>query len=499
MTWRGGFTNEVATLLPGQVTSANIANGAVTSIKIANNLQSDNYVPGVSGWRIERNTGSAEFQDITLRGTIFATAGEIGTLDIVGNLTLTAGGQIRTAVSGQRVVLDGNNINSLEVYTGVANEIAPGLVQSDNTALALFSPAFSTLDGGNQASLRLYPTATQILADFNVDALRVGTGGADGHIIGTLVRTNDGSAATPAYSFSSDTDAGFYVSTGSAVNVTVGGLHTSFVSGVGIRTLDGTVTTPGYSFTSQTNIGLYLKTFGVTVLAVTVGGDHTIFAPGQGILTLDGGVAAVGYGFINDIDTGLYRVGSNSLGVGAGGSNILTMSAAGIVSTVEYLAPVGSLANPAFSFAGDPDTGMIRNGVNALALVTGGATRLALDSGGIRPFSTTVANAANLVQTASGNLVFRSTSSARYKTAIRPWDNRYSVLSLTPSLFRSVSPNDDRRKVWLGLIAEEVADQFPIAATYDDEGRPEGIEWNALIAGLIAEVQRLDERVRELC
>ncbi|MBA2702242.1 MAG: hypothetical protein H0U60_00125 [Blastocatellia bacterium] len=47
---------------------------------------SDNYVPGVSGYYLDRVTGNAEFNDILARGTLYATAGEIahwniGTVD----------------------------------------------------------------------------------------------------------------------------------------------------------------------------------------------------------------------------------------------------------------------------------------------------------------------------------------------------------------------------------------------------------------------------------
>lgn len=129
----------------------------------------------------------------------------------------------------------------------------------------------------------------------------------------------------------------------------------------------------------------------------------------------------------------------------------------------------------------------------------GAATiRLRVDSGGIRPFTGTAAGTANLLQTATGNLIVRATSSARWKTDIRPWDMRASVLNLTPSLFRSAHEYDDKRKVHLGLIAEDVAEVFPIAALKDAEGLPEGINWNAIVAGLISEVQYLTQAVARL-
>ena len=49
-----------------------IADGAVNIDKIANILQSTDYVEGVSGWEISK-AGTAEFNDVTVRGTIKAS------------------------------------------------------------------------------------------------------------------------------------------------------------------------------------------------------------------------------------------------------------------------------------------------------------------------------------------------------------------------------------------------------------------------------------------
>ena len=72
------------------------------------------------------------------------------------------------------------------------------------------------------------------------------------------------------------------------------------------------------------------------------------------------------------------------------------------------------------------------------------------------------------------------------------------MLDLTPSLYRSLSKQDDSRKLRLGLIAEDVAEHFPLAAVYDAEGRPDAVDWNPVIAGLIAEVKELKATVAEL-
>ena len=64
-------------------------------------INSGNYESGVSGWSIE-STGDAEFNDVTARGTIYATAGDLG--------DLTVSGQIEVGdVNGASVIIDGED------------------------------------------------------------------------------------------------------------------------------------------------------------------------------------------------------------------------------------------------------------------------------------------------------------------------------------------------------------------------------------------------------
>jgi len=52
------------------------------AFQITDDLESDNYVTGSSGWRIERDTGNAEFQNATIRGTLNANDIRTGTLTV---------------------------------------------------------------------------------------------------------------------------------------------------------------------------------------------------------------------------------------------------------------------------------------------------------------------------------------------------------------------------------------------------------------------------------
>lgn len=54
--------------------NALIQDGSITNAKIGNIIQSNNYIAGQQGWMIDKNGGS-EFQNTTVRGTIYATDG----------------------------------------------------------------------------------------------------------------------------------------------------------------------------------------------------------------------------------------------------------------------------------------------------------------------------------------------------------------------------------------------------------------------------------------
>lgn len=89
-------------------------------------IKSPDYVPGVSGWSINRD-GTAEFQSATIRGDVSFSSITDGTLDGTG--TFGAGGLQAVDVSGSKVVLNaaglqafdaaGNQTINLDASTGV--------------------------------------------------------------------------------------------------------------------------------------------------------------------------------------------------------------------------------------------------------------------------------------------------------------------------------------------------------------------------------------------
>jgi hypothetical protein len=81
----------------GTTSAITVSFGSVTSaIQVTTDIESDNYVSGVSGWQIQRDTGNAEFGAASIRGTLSANQVQIDnvTLDTdgSGNLIIKTGG-----------------------------------------------------------------------------------------------------------------------------------------------------------------------------------------------------------------------------------------------------------------------------------------------------------------------------------------------------------------------------------------------------------------------
>ena len=63
------------------IATAKIADAAITTAKIASQIQSTNYASGSTGWMINKN-GSAEFNNVTVRGAVYANSGKFkGTVE----------------------------------------------------------------------------------------------------------------------------------------------------------------------------------------------------------------------------------------------------------------------------------------------------------------------------------------------------------------------------------------------------------------------------------
>lgn len=90
----------------GQVfmSSAFIQDGTITNAKIGNFIQSNNYSAGTAGWTINKN-GSAEFNNVTVRGGVYAQNGQFGFTNSTGGVTINNNGVTVSLSNGGRIVL----------------------------------------------------------------------------------------------------------------------------------------------------------------------------------------------------------------------------------------------------------------------------------------------------------------------------------------------------------------------------------------------------------
>jgi len=110
----------------------------------------------------------------------------------------------------------------------------------------------------------------------------------------------------------------------------------------------------------------------------------------------------------------------------------------------------------------------------------------------------TVGGGVAVVIDASGQLG-TSTSSARYKEAIRPMDEASeAILSLQPVSFRYKKELDPKGIPQFGLVAEDVAKVNPNLVARDDEGKPYTVRYEAVNAMLLNEFLKEHKKVEAL-
>ena len=87
------------------------------------------------------------------------------------------------------------------------------------------------------------------------------------------------------------------------------------------------------------------------------------------------------------------------------------------------------------------------------------------------------------------------TSSIRFNENITPLDPALDKVNQLEAVSYNKIGVDDRE---IGLIAEDVAELFPEVVTYNEEGQPQGIQYQRLSVILLKAVQELSQEVNEL-
>lgn len=156
------------------------------------------------------------------------------------------------------------------------------------------------------------------------------------------LKTSNGSAAAPSWTFGSDTDSGFYRITANSIGLA----------------LDGVLR---IEFTTA-SISVILPINFAAAINIAAGAQNGL-------------VGTPTYSFASDLDTGIYRIGANNLGVAAGGGKVIDITTASVEITGVFKATsftVGS--NPTAAPGKKPSYQTFTTGTAATYTTATGAT-----------------------------------------------------------------------------------------------------------------------------
>ncbi len=242
------------TLTAGEISAGAIGASELAAINIgvAKFIRSTTYTPGSAGWSIDAD-GTAEFQDVTVRGTIEASS-------IEGNVTLGTGGVFRTAASGNRLEITQSADDRVNFYSaaGLMGHIGATEGASDNlkieTDLGATPTLFLSASGSTRGQVIL-----QANGEDGDSAVTIVENGSSTHAIGLKVSgfsgagfqfilrdhlnnnwgklwvASEGSAARPDYTWAGDDDTGMLRKTANQIGWATGGTERTFLTSGGFK------------------------------------------------------------------------------------------------------------------------------------------------------------------------------------------------------------------------------------------------------------------------
>lgn len=136
------------------IVSALIQDASITNAKIGSYIQSNNYVAGKAGWRIDKN-GNAEFSGVTVRGTIYASDG-VFTGTINGN-----DGYFKGTIYAEKIVGDVTAAGTI-----------PSKVRTDGGSFELSSQIIYS--GGMSYPVYLSVPSAQLITSLRISSATMG-------------------------------------------------------------------------------------------------------------------------------------------------------------------------------------------------------------------------------------------------------------------------------------------------------------------------------------
>ena len=537
----------VAQLTAGTITAKEIV--LATSGGVLAKIRSSNYVAGVSGWQVDSD-GNAEFNNVTVRGTIYATAGTIGGWTIGattltgGNATLGSTGVLTLGTSNDVAIMSAADA-TYRLWIGHATAgSAPFRVTKAGAVTATSvtvlgdvvldtGGAFKTASSGgrvemskaNASQINFYDSANALIGSlgFNTEAGNfLLTDGANNRV--RVRKGGDVEFLNAAGSIKGlwDESVSTWIWEGSAHSFTLGGTERLNIGATYLAVTDRILRAVYPATTAATaldSVQLIWQDNGVNVVA----GLGTKVAFGQ---IVEGGTEYEGAWIGSYKESGSDTNSATALAFATRGNADAGTGATirGIVNSVgqlELWLADGTAPMIITSTTRIPNLNAdMVDGSHASAFVTTAAHVESLHNGFSHTghYSGTTASAATLRYNTSATYL-QLTSSERIKKNIAPVKNHprgNPVLALTPVWFESKADADKGNPWYIGLSAEDVRGKFPEAydrvptcflcgeaenhEPTDHKAEPDLGRWdvNVVVSALLAVVKEQDARIAYL-
>lgn len=253
---------------------------------------------------------------------------------------------------------------------------------------------------------------------------------------------------------------------------------------------------------------------GTAVSDITFGDaadNTTLHQLGTGGLNLPGGITCcssagsiitsrVNVNASSVATNGMYLPAANTVGLSSNSVLRVSINTATVTSTLPYVAPVGAVGTPAFTFTGDTTNGLYRIGSNDWGLAANGALQLEIAASAVKMPTLAASSAAQTGtvcwSSTGGNLTVDTTvaclaSTRKIKQNIRPLDiGLAEVMKMKPVSY-DLKPkfNPMHLGPQVGLVAEDVQQVDPRLVALDDKGDPRGVRYMQMTAVLIKAIQ----------
>lgn len=409
---------DITSLSASKITTGSIE-ATVITIGSGGVIKSSNFVTGPTGDGWQLSPTLAEFNNVTVRGTLIAGSGSSVDWTYLTNISVT---------NADIVDLNAEKINAGTLDSGVINT---GALNADNITTGTLSADFIS---GGTISADLISGGTlsgDLIFGGTINATNVNVT----NINGTNITTNTipGDAMNVSSLSAIDGNTGSITVNGWLTTTTGGGFRTGS-SGARVEIDDNSPEFVRLYNTSGTQVGkvgydtgfsamtvqavgelvLYgsngLSAWGGTNNQISFGGTtggytdlltgtsysirffsgstQKMYVDSNGLTVSDdlrissGTAGAPSLSFSADTNTGIYRVGENQLGFAAGGEPVMYMSTDYLTNADASDRPAirfdgaSAQGTPAYAFYGDTDTGMYRYSSDVIGFSAGATWRL---------------------------------------------------------------------------------------------------------------------------